>query len=190
MPWHRDPGLRDFSLLEVTRYVSRIRQYQLFYCVVRFILNRDLSHVRGFTRETLHAVIANIESREWRRCYCLRKGIPLEHPRASTTDDVECFFSVLRDNVGKHFTLREVTCCNFYTTSQLICTYMYTSSGFVWMEKGHNGIFETPGSRPAVLLLHIQRQQVPRGKYARFQHPCFTSKAAETPSSTRDSRRK
>ena len=117
MPWRRDPGLRDFSLLEVTRYVLHIRQHQLCYCVVHFILNRDMSHIRGFTRETLHAVIANIESREWRRCYCLRKEIPLEHPRASTTDDVECFFSVLRDNVGKHFTLREVTCCNFYTTS-------------------------------------------------------------------------
>lgn len=77
-----------------------------YVCHIPF--NRDLSNIRGFTRETLNAVIANIESREWRRQYCIRNGIPLEHPRASTTDDVECFFSVLRDNVGKHFTLREV----------------------------------------------------------------------------------
>ena len=33
---------------------------------------------------------------------------------ASSTDDVECFFSVLRDNVGKDFTLKEV---HMYTCS-------------------------------------------------------------------------
>lgn len=54
------------------------------------------------------ALIANIESREWRREFCSKNGLPPEHPRASSTDDVECFFSVLRDNVGKDFTLKEV----------------------------------------------------------------------------------
>ena len=34
----------------------------------------------------------------------------MENPRASSTDDVECFFSVLRDTVGKDFTLKEVRC--------------------------------------------------------------------------------
>lgn len=34
--------------------------------------------------------------------------MPPEHPRASTTDDVECFFSILRDSVGKDFTLKNV----------------------------------------------------------------------------------
>ncbi len=38
----------------------------------------------------------------------LQMGIPPEHPRASTSDDVECFFSVMRDNLGKNFTLKEV----------------------------------------------------------------------------------
>ena len=32
----------------------------------------------------------------------------MEHPRASTSDDVECFFSVLRDVVGKDFTHKKV----------------------------------------------------------------------------------
>ena len=32
----------------------------------------------------------------------------IEHPRASTTDDVESFFSVLRDAVGNKFTLKMV----------------------------------------------------------------------------------
>ncbi len=55
------------------------------------------------------AFLANVESREWRQAFnIIREGIPPEHPRSSTTDDVECFFSVLRDTVGKHFTLKEV----------------------------------------------------------------------------------
>ena len=52
--------------------------------------------------------MANIESCEWRQKYLMENNIPMEHPRASTTDDVECFFSVLRDNVGKDFTLRKI----------------------------------------------------------------------------------
>ena len=55
--------------------------------------------------------MANIESREWRKQYLIKNNIPMEHPRASTTDDVECFFSVLRDMVGKDFTLKEVKYC-------------------------------------------------------------------------------
>ena len=54
------------------------------------------------------ALAANIESREWRRKYSQEHDIPVEHPRASSTDDVECFFSVLRDTVGKDFTLKQV----------------------------------------------------------------------------------
>ena len=54
------------------------------------------------------AVFANIETREWRSVFNNNNNIPPEHPRASTTDDIECFFSVLRDTVGKDFTLKEV----------------------------------------------------------------------------------
>ena len=54
-------------------------------------IHRDLSDIQGFTRETLSALIVNIESRQWRRLYCRENNIPLEHPRASSTDDVECF---------------------------------------------------------------------------------------------------
>ena len=64
------------------------------------------------------ALFADIESREWRRGFLAREGLPEEHPRASTTDDVECFFSVLRDSVGKDFTLKEVYTC----TCMYVCT--------------------------------------------------------------------
>ena len=68
----------------------------------------NISGVRGFSKETLIALVANIESREWRRRYNTEHSIPAEHPLASTTDDVECFFSVLRNSIGKDFTLKEV----------------------------------------------------------------------------------
>ena len=74
--------------------------------------HRNIEGVRGFTRETLIALVANIESREWRRKFNKDQNIAAEHPRASTTDDVECFFSVLRDIVGADFTLKEV-CIQF-----------------------------------------------------------------------------
>lgn len=69
---------------------------------------RPIDRIRGFSRETLIALMANIESREWRRVRNENNAIPPEHPRSSTTDDIECFFSVLRDTVGKDFTLKQV----------------------------------------------------------------------------------
>ena len=108
-------------------------------------IRRDISGVRGFSRETLVALIADIESREWHRGFLAREGLPEEHPQASTTDDVECFFSVLRDSVGKDFTLKEV----YYTYILYVCTQKlhfepYYFTGFVWMEKGYKRIYEAP----------------------------------------------
>ena len=85
-----------------------------------FCFYRPVQGVRGYSRETLSAVVVDIESRMWRRHYNKEKDIPPEHPRASTTDDVECFFSVLRDMVGKDFTHKEV-----YLHVCTVCRYMY-----------------------------------------------------------------
>lgn len=71
-------------------------------------MNRPISSVKGFTHEILSALMVNIESREWHREFNTNNNLPSEHPRASTTDDVECFFSILRDMVGKDFTHKEV----------------------------------------------------------------------------------
>ena len=38
------------------------------------------------------ALPANIESREWRRNYNHELNIPVEHPQASSTDDVGMLF--------------------------------------------------------------------------------------------------
>ena len=51
-------------------------------------------------KEVLIAVVANIETREWRRVTTSQHSLKPEHPRASTTDDVECFFSVMQDQIG------------------------------------------------------------------------------------------
>ena len=69
---------------------------------------RPLDRIRGFTRETLIGIIASIETREWRYHFNPANNLPPEHPRSSTTDDVECFFSVLRNCVGNNFTLKQV----------------------------------------------------------------------------------
>ena len=60
------------------------------------------------TRETIIALTTTIESREWMRRRCANEGLPLEHARATSTDDVECFFSVLRKIIGNHFTSKSV----------------------------------------------------------------------------------
>lgn len=52
--------------------------------------------------------MTNIEGCEHRRRRNATSLSPPEHPRSCTTDDVECFFSVIRDTIGKNFTVKEV----------------------------------------------------------------------------------
>ena len=73
-----------------------------------FVYLRRIDNVLGFSRETLAAVIANIEGREWQRIANIRCHRKPEHPRASSTDDVECFFSIMRDSIGQNFTTKQV----------------------------------------------------------------------------------
>ena len=44
-------------------------------------------------------LVANLESRLIRQKECMDRGIPMEHPRSSSTDDVEGFFSLLHKPV-------------------------------------------------------------------------------------------
>ncbi len=54
------------------------------------------------------ALVTNIESQEWVRRDRAGEGRLPEHPRASSSDDVECFFSVMRDLIGHSFTVKAV----------------------------------------------------------------------------------
>ena len=81
------------------------------------------------TRETLVALTTNVKSREQRRSYIVNNGLPQEHPRASMTDDMECFFSAIRDTVGKHFTYKDVQytwrkCCIFLIFKECVQSLM------------------------------------------------------------------
>ena len=69
---------------------------------------RSIKGVRGLTRETLIALTTTIESREWIRRKNAANKLPPEHPRSSTTDDVECFFSLTRNMIVDHFTVKDV----------------------------------------------------------------------------------
>ena len=106
------------------------------------------------------ALVADIETRNWRQEFNAANNTPPEHPRSSTTDDIECFFSILRGTVGKHFTLKQVSlilCSVFVTKGSIneikLCNLMcipfgrvqldaywcpldtYDCAGAVWMEK-------------------------------------------------------
>ncbi|KXJ25564.1 Transposon Tf2-6 polyprotein [Exaiptasia diaphana] len=59
--------------------------------------------IQGLRRETVIGLVANIKSQELQRREYHQKHIPPEHPRASTTDDVEGFIGVLHDLLGPIF---------------------------------------------------------------------------------------
>ena len=63
----------------------------------------DLSSICGFSREAAIAITADVESRESKRITNMEEGVPPEHPRASTTDDVECFFQYSARLCGQAF---------------------------------------------------------------------------------------
>lgn len=67
---------------------------------------RPVKGVCGFSRETVIAIVSNIESMEYRRRESLVIGHE-EHPRAGSTDDVEAFFALLHRFLGNIFTLKE-----------------------------------------------------------------------------------
>jgi hypothetical protein len=54
------------------------------------------------------AVTTNIEGREWRRRIANERGNNPKHPRVSTSDDVECYFNMMRDTIGQNSTVKQV----------------------------------------------------------------------------------
>ena len=62
----------------------------------------------GLTREVIVGLVANLESRELRRIEHIQRNIKPEHPRSSSTDDVESFISLLHEILGLNFDLKQV----------------------------------------------------------------------------------
>ena len=78
------------------------------------------------SKETLVAVIVNIEGREW--CQRMNRTKTPEHPRASTSDDVECFFSMMRNKIAKILPLSK---------SSLVFAKLFWSSQKGWIQIYH-----------------------------------------------------
>ena len=72
---------------------------------------RSIKGICGFTRELIVGLIANIESRK----EYIKRGLPPERPRASSTDDVEGFVALLHEMFGLVFDLKQ-----FYEVSTKI----------------------------------------------------------------------
>ena len=113
-------------------------------------LHRDVTRIRGFTREILNALVADIETREWRRCSIAGNHLSNEHPRVSTMDDCKCFFSILRDMVGKDFALKNVqfawrhVCIEFTKRIDGDLPFFYFSSFHDHFFEGKRPGFNTP----------------------------------------------
>ena len=117
-------------------------------------------------------MIANIETAECWRCF----SVTAESPRASTTDDVECFFSVLRDQVGKNFTLKQVkyewrkTCLEFQKRIDPDLPFYYFTAH-------HDRFYEGP--RPGFNEPHTNTHRTRRAP--RRERLLFTSGRATLP---------
>ena len=104
----------------VWKSTSEWSETKQIYVVSQICPYRPIKGVRGFSRETVVALLTNIENQEYiRRQYSEQNEMP-EHPRASSTDDVECFFSILHNQLGLNYNLKAIqnrwrVICNEFT---------------------------------------------------------------------------
>ena len=130
----------------------------------------------GFSKETLTALISNIKGREWHRREFINNNLLLEHPRASSTDDVECFFSMMRDTIGKNFTTKEVkygirkVYAEFVKRVDPDLPFYYHTSSHQRYHEGPLPSFDAPFKKTA-------KQRVPR----REQPAAFGTRRATMP---------
>jgi len=133
-----------------------------------FLHFRNINNVMGFSRETLIAITTNIEGREHLRRERISSGCPLENPRAASTDDVECFFSMMRDTIGENFTTKQVK----YGMRKIMCEflkrinpdlpfYYYTSAHHRYYEGAHPDFDKAPLKQPKDK--RVPRREQPAG---------------------------
>lgn len=114
----------------------------------------------------LVAVVADIETQEWRRIELSKQSLPPEHPRASTTVDVECFFSMIRDMLGKNFTLKQVKfawrkiCSEYQKRIVPEIPYYYFTSVHDRFHEGPRSSFNEPPTKTP------KQQRIPRRERA------------------------
>lgn len=111
--------------------------------------------------------MTNIEGREWRRRCIDIMGNTSEHPRASTSDDVECFFSMLRDIVGRNFTSKQVqfafrrVCVEFNKRLDPNLPYFYHTSAHTRFSEGPLPAFSQASSKKKRKSRKVPRREQP-----------------------------
>ena len=113
----------------------------------------------------LTALVANIETRGWRRQEISQQSLNPENPRASNTDDMECFFSVMRDHIGANFTLKQAqfgwrkVCLEFQKRIDADLPFYYFTSAHDCFYEGVRPSFNEPSKR-------TKKQRLPQGEQA------------------------
>lgn len=124
---------------------------------------RSIKGILGFSRETLSALVTNIEGTEHRRRE--NAGSSPEHPRTCSTDDVECFFSVMRDTIGKNFTAKEVRygfrkiCNEFVKRLNPDLPFYYHTSSHTRFQEGPLPDFNQPSGRMKRKHTRVSRRE-------------------------------
>jgi len=112
-------------------------------------------------------VITNVEGREWRRRHICERSNKPEHPRASTSDDVECFFSMMRDAIGLNFTAKQVkfgfrkVCTEFSKRLDPDLPFFYHTSSHSRYSEGPLPDFNQPTTKKKRKSRKVPRREQP-----------------------------
>lgn len=108
-----------------------------------------------------------------------------EHPRACSTDDVECFFSVLRDIVGSNFTLKQVLycwrrcCIEFSKRIDPKLPFYYFTSSHDRFHEGARPSFSIPSSKTPSAQRFRRREMLTGQAPGRTSLPAAGSKSTK-----------
>ena len=128
---------------------------------------RSLDNVLGFSKQTLVAIVTNTEGREGRRRDNINNGRKPEHPRASSTDDVKCFCSMMRDSIGRNFTTKQVkfgfrkVCAEFTKRLDPNLPFYYHTSSHTRFYEGPLPDFSEPPTKTLRKSGRVPRREQP-----------------------------
>lgn len=118
--WHRAVDGRGLSEAERSSYVQNMLEWLLQDWIPGYdetvgvdfrnldvFRNISSSRVNGLTREVVVGLLANLTSLELCRSEYAMGNLAPEHPRSGTSDDVECFISMLHEMLGDTFDTKQ-----------------------------------------------------------------------------------
>ena len=86
-------------------YVICKESHNVWYALLGFC--RPIKGICGLTREIIVGLVANLETCQQRREEYTERDLPPEHPRASSTDDVEGIIALFHEVIGVIFDTKE-----------------------------------------------------------------------------------